>query len=114
MTTRPPPALLQATMALAMASVFTISTFHRTIIHNGKILFGKNTFFDGLAIAKGVQLLPFYTLKASMHDTAKATAAILAKDLKKVFFILSVVFHCNFCMHKYPEYLRSPYFIRGV
>ena len=22
-------------------------TFHRTIIHNGKILFGKNTFFDG-------------------------------------------------------------------
>ena len=44
----------------------------------------------------------------------KSLAGIAAVALKKVFFILYVVFHCNFCMHKYPEHLRSPYFIRGV
>ena len=67
------------------------------------------------SIAKGASTTTvLYFGSGAVHDTAKATAAIPAKDLKKVFFILSVVFHCNFRMHKYPEYLRSSYFIRGV
>ena len=67
------------------------------------------------SIAKGASTTTvLYFGAGAVHDTAKATAAIPAKDFKKVFFILSVVFHCNFCMHKYPEYLCSPYFIRSI
>ena len=67
------------------------------------------------SIAKGASTTTvLYFGAGAVHDTAKATAAIPAKDFKKSLLHFISCFHCNFRMHKYPEYLRSPYFIRGV
>ena len=66
-----------------------------------------------IAKGKASTTTVLYFGSGAIRDAIKATAAIPAGGFKKSLLHFISCFHCNFHA-QIPEYLRSPYFIRGV